>query len=306
MRVRVVGAGVIGLSCAIRLREAGVDAHVVAAAGGAAITSAAAAALWYPYLVGPADLVRQWGAVSFRELTRLAAVPETGVQVRSGVAWLRAEQTLPAWTADVPGFESGDAPAPYRAAWRFAAPIADTSVYLGWLAARLRTLGGTVQAAELSTVDEATRGVDVAVLATGIGAIELPGDRTVRPVHGQSVRVRAPWLRQWVLDDDHPDGLVYVVPRRDDVVCGGVHEEGFGPAQPDPVVAEQIMRRCVEVVPELAGAPVIGAAVGVRPARATVRLDRTDDLVCCYGHGGAGFTLSWGCADAVRDLVVAG
>jgi len=26
--------------------------------------------------------------------------------------------------------------------------------------------------------------------------------------------------------------------------------------------------------------------------------------VHCYGHGGAGYTLSWGCANAVRDLVV--
>jgi D-amino-acid oxidase len=56
------------------------------------------------------------------------------------------------------------------------------------------------------------------------------------------------------------------------------------------------------VVPELAGAPVVGAAVGQRPVRPAVRLERAGDIVHCYGHGGAGFTLSWGCADAVREL----
>jgi D-amino-acid oxidase len=41
----------------------------------------------------------------------------------------------------------------------------------------------------------------------------------------------------------------------------------------------------------------------VRPDRPQVRLERAGDVVYCYGHGGAGFTLSWGCADAVRDLI---
>ena len=37
-------------------------------------------------------------------------------------------------------------------------------------------------------------------------------------------------------------------------------------------------------------------------------LFRSDDarVVHCYGHGGAGVTLSWGCAEEVRDLVASG
>lgn len=306
MRVTVVGAGVIGLSCAIRLRRAGIDAHVVAAATGSATTSAVAAALWYPYLVGPADKVREWGAASLAELCRLAADPATGVHLREGMQLLRRERPRPSWAADVPGFRTvdGGLPAPYLAAWAFSAPVADTSVYLGWLQASLVRLGGTIRVAELASVDQARRASDIVVLATGIGARRLPGDPSVRPVHGQVVRVRAPSVRRWVLDDEHPDGLVYVVPRRDDVVCGGTNAEGDGPAGPDPEVSRLIMRRCVEVVPELAGAPAAGAAVGIRPARPTVRVEREDDVIHCYGHGGAGFTLSWGCAETVAELVL--
>ena len=62
-------------------------------------------------------------------------------------------------------------------------------------------------------------------------------------------------------------------------------------------------------MPALAGARVVRHKVGLRPARPTVRLDaeRRDGrtVVHCYGHGGAGVTLSWGCAADVVALVQA-
>jgi D-amino-acid oxidase len=217
----------------------------------------------------------------------------------------------PDWASDVPGFRDLPGhcvPSPYVAAWSFAAPVVDSTAYLRWLRDRLAALGGTVRTAALSTVADALAGVDLAVLATGYGARTLPGDATVWGGRGQVVRVRAPQVRRWVLDEDHPDGLVYVIPRRHDVICGGVDEacyDGEPDAEPDPTVADAILRRCRSVVPELADAEVLGHAVGIRPIRSSVRLEREGRLVHCYGHGGAGFTLSWGCADAVRDLVLA-
>ncbi|HET7458205.1 MAG TPA: hypothetical protein VFJ74_11185, partial [Gemmatimonadaceae bacterium] len=52
---------------------------------------------------------------------------------------------------------------------------------------------------------------------------------------------------------------------------------------------------------------VVGDAVGLRPARPAVRLEAEPreggTVVHCYGHGGAGVTLAWGCADEVVGLV---
>jgi D-amino-acid oxidase len=50
-------------------------------------------------------------------------------------------------------------------------------------------------------------------------------------------------------------------------------------------------------------------SVGLRPARSAVRLEREtprpgSTLVHNYGHGGAGVTLSWGCAGEVSELVI--
>jgi D-amino-acid oxidase len=47
----------------------------------------------------------------------------------------------------------------------------------------------------------------------------------------------------------------------------------------------------------------------LRPARPFVRLEAEPDgartVVHNYGHGGAGVTLSWGCAEDATDLVLA-
>ena len=56
-------------------------------------------------------------------------------------------------------------------------------------------------------------------------------------------------------------------------------------------------------MPELADARVVGHRVGLRPVRSAVRLEAEGRVVHCYGQGGAGVTLSWGCADEVAALV---
>jgi D-amino-acid oxidase len=68
-----------------------------------------------------------------------------------------------------------------------------------------------------------------------------------------------------------------------------------------------VLDRAVELVPELARARVLRHRVGLRPARPTVRLEAEQRgdvrVVHCYGHGGAGVTLAWGCAEEVAGLV---
>jgi D-amino-acid oxidase len=61
------------------------------------------------------------------------------------------------------------------------------------------------------------------------------------------------------------------------------------------------------LVPALADAKVRAHKVGLRPVRPTVRLEAArgtgQTVVHCYGHGGSGVTLSWGCADEVLGLI---
>lgn len=72
---------------------------------------------------------------------------------------------------------------------------------------------------------------------------------------------------------------------------------------PDPRTAERILADATAAMPEIANVEVRDHKVGLRPARPTVRLEREGRIVHCYGHGGAGVTLSWGCATEVVALV---
>jgi D-amino-acid oxidase len=76
----------------------------------------------------------------------------------------------------------------------------------------------------------------------------------------------------------------------------------------DDKTAEAILARCVAVEPRLTQARVLGHLIGLRPIRDRVRVeaDQLQDgtaLLHNYGHGGAGVTLSWGCAHEIRRLI---
>ena len=74
----VVGAGVIGLTTAIRLQEAGFTVRIVTRERPADTTSAVAAAVWYPYAVHPKERVVPWSQATREALTPLAEDPING------------------------------------------------------------------------------------------------------------------------------------------------------------------------------------------------------------------------------------
>jgi D-amino-acid oxidase len=92
------------------------------------------------------------------------------------------------------------------------------------------------------------------------------------------------------------------VPRSRDVVLGGTADQGEWSRTPDAATAEAILRQATVVEPRLAGARILRHKVGLRPGRPSVRLEREGDVIHCYGHGGCGVTVSWGCADDVLEL----
>jgi D-amino-acid oxidase len=126
-------------------------------------------------------------------------------------------------------------------------------------------------------------------------------------VRGQVVRLSNPGLTRTLVVRDGEFGPLFVVPRGADVVVGGPAQDGVWDPRPDPALESELLRRARGVEPRLENATVRGRAVGHRPVRASVRLEREDvggaRVVHCYGHGGAGITLSWGCAADVADLV---
>ena len=309
MRVLVVGAGVVGLSCAVRLLEAGHRVDVVARDLPGETTSVRAAALWYPYLASPRERVLGWAARSYEVFDAIAAAdtaagtgePPSGVRMLPGTEAHAAATDDPWWRSAVPSLERVTPPDGFADAWSFASPVVDMPVYLGWLAARVRSLGGTVTRLNLAGLPP---GGDLVVNCSAIGSRLLAADPSVTPVAGQVVHLEQFGLERWWLcgEDDDGDQPTYVVPRGDHVVVGGTAEPGQWSRTPSARTTTAILERAARLVPEVAGARVLRQQVGLRPARPEVRVEREARIVHCYGHGGAGVTLSWGCADEVVAL----
>jgi D-amino-acid oxidase len=194
--------------------------------------------------------------------------------------------------------------------WRFTVPSVEMEVYLHWLTDRVERLGGTVTRGRVHRLADLAGQAATVVNATGLGARSLAGDPAVFPARGQVVGVANPGLVTSVRDEDHPDGMTYIHPRSRDVVLGGTFQPGDWNETPDPATTEAILRRCAGLVPELAGARPLWQAAGLRPAREGGPRVAPDPgplpggtrLVHSYGHGGAGVTLSWGCAEEVARL----
>lgn len=304
----VVGGGVIGLTTALALAGDGWEVSVLTAEPIGATTSAAAAAVWFPYLVGPADAVARWGRQTADELAVLATDPTVPVAAHTLHELLREPTPPAAWRTGMPNFGAEpDLPDWAVSGWRYTSWVADMPPYLAWLQQRLAEHGVIPEVRRVADLAAAaTDDTDLVVDCAGVQAARLAGDPQLEPVRGQVVLVDAPEVSDVWLDPDGPGGATYVIPRTDTVVCGGTADRGAWDRTPDADVTADILRRAVALVPALDGAPVVDVAVGLRPSRPEVRLQLEDTaagpVLHHYGHGGAGVTLSWGSARAAADL----
>jgi D-amino-acid oxidase len=321
--VLVIGAGVSGLTTAVCLAEAGARVAVQAELPPGWTTSAVAGAIWGPHLVGPADRVDRWGLATLERLYELAGPdhPGTGIRLLGGRQVAGPDgftEDLIGPLADVRPCGSSDLPEGYASGWRYTAPVISMPVYLDYLADRLTKAGGTLETGITfgSPAEAAGRtAAKVLVNCTGTGAHGFARDPDVVPVRGQAVVVRNPGLSEFFIGIGRDGaaaghGLVYLFPHESTVVLGGTQDTGSWSREPSPATAARIIAGCAAVEPALRNAEVIAHKAGLRPTRPQVRLEAEDlaggrTLVHNYGHGGAGVTLSWGCAADAAALALA-
>jgi D-amino-acid oxidase len=310
MHVLVLGCGVSGLSCGIRLLEAGHTVEVWARELPPHTTSDVAAAVWYPYRAYPQERVMGWAQRSFDVLCELASHPEAGIQVVRGVELFTEDAPDPWWASCVPSFRRATAEElipGYSQGYSFEAPIIEMPRYLPYLQARLRERGGRIFQREVHSLDEAWLKAPVVINCTGLGARSLVGDDSLFPIRGEVLRVSPPPVERFLFDESEERGIAYVIPRSADCILGGTAEEGNASLVPDPAKGEAILARCRRLLPLGTPVQVVEHRVGLRPGRPTVRLEAERfegrQVIHNYGHGGAGVTLSWGCAEEVTALV---
>ncbi len=296
-----------GLSCAVRLLEAGHDVEVISDRFSPDTVSDVAAAIWYPFLTAPADRADTWGVVTYAKLERLAKEnPESGVRMRDGREYLRQVVEPPAWRDAIAAFSILDRdkiPEGYVFGWQFRAPVIEMHLYMPWLRSRVESLGGTLRKFFVEDLSEVPG--EVVVNCVGLGARELCQDDEVRPARGQVIFLdQDPGIGHF---DQQPETLTYTIPRSDVTVLGGMAQVDDWGMDIRPEENDLILDKVEALWPELDRSKIVGGAVGLRPSRSEVRLEVEDmggrKVIHNYGHGGAGVTLSWGCAEEVAELV---
>ncbi len=156
-------------------------------------------------------------------------------------------------------------------------------------------------------MEEVDSDCNLVINCAGIGARSLAHDVDLEPHRGQVVIVpKIDGLAHALACDDAP--LTYVIPRRNDCVFGGTNDMSEN-LEVDPAATTRIAADCSRAL-GIEPPPVLAARVGLRPFRKSgVRLERARlrdgrTVIHNYGHGGAGFTLSWGCARAALELAL--
>ena len=189
-------------------------------------------------------------------------------------------------------------------------PLTDTTIYLDYLTARFHKAGGEIHAhVRFEKLEDVDKRFDLVINCAGIGARELMHDADLEPHRGQVAIVpKIESLSAAIVCDDAP--LMYAIPRANDCVFGGTNDLSENLAA-DPATTQRIVGECSRVL-KINKPPVVAERVGLRPFRRSgIRLERdrlTDgrSVIHNYGHGGAGFTLSWDCAREVLQLASSG
>ncbi|GAA5849676.1 hypothetical protein JCM9279_001976 [Rhodotorula babjevae] len=356
--VIILGAGCIGLTTAVELLRRGFPVLVLAhrfpgdalspdyasTAAGAHHLSFAASDDWRQRYLDIKTFDVLWRESEDRdEGSEKGVLRLTQTELYKGDLHLRLLEELP----DFRIHNAATLPDGIEHAVSFSSVTIEPARYLDYLVRSVTSLGGILKRvprldslAQARTYAKSSLAV---VNCTGLGARDLADtqDKSVVPVRGQVLRVRAPWIKTgWTRQVGALGGAeggerTYVIPRASgDVIIGGTREVDDWEGEPRPGTTRDILRRALEICPALAHPPhqsepvdvatlVVCEVVGFRPTRAggirleaeTVRLavegkgeqgqDQGEELTVVhnYGHGGYGWQCAWGCAEEAARIV---
>jgi D-amino-acid oxidase len=329
MDALVLGAGVIGLTTALVLAGQGWNVELWSKEFSPHTTSDVAAAFWYPYEAYPIEKVTAWATQSYENFKKLQIDSASGIRPRKLVHYFQSEVVTPGWSGIVHNYAetSVDSVAGYKSAFSFDTFVIDMTIYMPYLVRRCAEAGVKCTQREVKEIGDISDDFKLIINCTGLGSKDLFGDDELYPAKGQVVRIPlVPTQLQNLASNKAPNGELnedcivlcdsdleqfkMIVPRTADVVLGGTYQH-TSDLSVDPAETERIIRDCKQLVPSRfrnnEKQVILGSASGLRPSRHTVRLELQNcangrRIIHNYGHGGAGVTLSWGCAENVAAL----
>ncbi|MEZ4864639.1 MAG: FAD-dependent oxidoreductase [Caldilineaceae bacterium] len=331
MQIAVIGCGIIGLTTALVLCEAGHSVQLYGRARTPCTTSDRAAAIWWPdWAAEPAYLtptyrqrVVQWARAAWACWQQYQSDGRYGIRPERCHLFYaeRPDDALvAAVVADSQVHYAPELPGPLCWHWSFDSLLLEMPKVMPQLTADVEAAGCPIRERTFSRLEELyALDVDLVVNCTGLGSRELVGDRALTPIRGQLLHL-TPQPLPYKLTAQWQGRSIYWMARADALLLGGSYEKGVNiplPTAQECTAIWAAQQSWIAAgaaglpVPRLKPDAIIGYSAGLRPYRVegvcleavtTPSCARPHAMIHNYGHGGCGVSLAWGCAEEVVTL----
>jgi D-amino-acid oxidase len=306
--VTVIGCGIIGLTTAIKLQDAGFKVNMVAREPYNKTLSSKVGAIWFPFEIHPKEKANNWATFTYEKYLKEAKT-KNGISFIPFMTAYDSESNND-WTLQLPEGSvrkalAEELPKGVKSALISKVPLAEPALYLPYLFSRFIKNGGDFKQQCIISLREASQLDSLVINCTGLGAKELCDDHELRPMRGQILRCEKTDIPSFA-DSTQKGALSYIINRSTDCVIGGTDYENDWNKKVEKSDTDLIMNRLLER--ELSQTPpkIIEEIVGLRPMRSAVRFEfdtNFPNVFHNYGHGGAGFTVAWGCAMEIAEVL---
>jgi len=329
LNVAVIGAGVMGISTAYQLltQFPNINVHVISKDFTPNTTSDAAAGYWRIPDVKLNERARtiKWGVETKDYIVNLVKnEPDSnkmGVSLVHGYLLSQRDRT-PYWKEHALNFRiltpeelKKQFAVDFKWACAYTAPVVQGNKYLPYMSEKILKNGGKFINQKVNDFKALYDKYDVIINCTGVGAKQIANDQSVHPVRGHVIRVKAPWVNEFIydIDLDEKNRVRHLLPNQDYVVIGGLkHENDFSTV---PLVEDKnwLLQEAQKLCPSIKNGEIVGEKVAFRPGRPSIRLEKemvhrvrpnqkTKLIIHNYGHSSNGWSLFWGCSNEVVNI----
>lgn len=319
-----MGAGIIGMTNAVCLLEQGFSVTVFTKDEPLNTNSDAAVANWFT-ADDSKPLLQRYCLESIAKFSELMNIegPRSGVQKIPLILYFKSKEDFeksvwarellkkivnlkdaPPEQAEVPGFP-------------FAVLINNflihPAIYRPYMLKKFTDLGGKLEKQAVNSLSKLTNDYNIVINSSGWEAEFLTKDTDVHPIRGQTETMEIPKNSgNYSLNVESIDAYVVFRPLTKDCIIGTTYEVGDSGREVRETDKRAIIEKISKFFPYVSGAKTTSKA-GVRCGRSEVRIEtekvnnsngEAKLLIHCYGHGGSGYSASWGSANVVLEHCV--
>lgn len=220
-----------------------------------------------------------WAKASTRKLVQLREIPQ---------AELETKDNLPAVRVTI--------------------PLINPRFYRPHMLEHFKALGGKLEYEEIASLSNLTKSYPIVINSTGWEAKYLTSDDSVYPVRGQTETFDTPLeFSKGSINVEHLTMYVVYRPAKlgnGDCVVGTTYQEHDTNREVRTSDKQDIISRVSTFFPMVKNVTTV-SKVGIRCGRPEVRIEKEkvgeSMIVHCYGHGGSGYSASWGSANKVLE-----